>query len=122
MRISKGRQSFGGALGFRASGPLGNGGGFCCGGGEWESNPPRTVRQPLPDLKSGRPTGSASPPPPMLTGGPRAAKRQRGIAARPPQVAASHGDPSAVEVVQDLDGQLPPVAEPVAELRRREGA
>lgn len=35
---------------------------FGDGGGEWESNPPRTVCQPLPDLKSGRPTGDASPP------------------------------------------------------------
>src|SRR4029450_1895624 len=32
------------------------------GGREWESNPPRTVSRPFPDLKSGRPTGDASPP------------------------------------------------------------
>src|SRR5262245_54023990 len=33
-----------------------------CGGREWESNPPRTGSRPLPDLKSGRPTGDASLP------------------------------------------------------------
>ena len=32
------------------------------GGREWESNPPEAVEQPLPDLKSGRPTGDVSPP------------------------------------------------------------
>src|SRR5579871_2390461 len=32
------------------------------GGREWESNPPRTGSRPLPDLKSGRPTGDASLP------------------------------------------------------------
>jgi hypothetical protein len=32
------------------------------GGREWESNPPRTVSQPFPDLKSGRPTRNASLP------------------------------------------------------------
>src|ERR1700681_2882032 len=32
------------------------------GGREWESNPPRTDSRPFPDLKSGRPTGGASPP------------------------------------------------------------
>ena len=33
-----------------------------CGGREWESNPPRTGSRPLPDLKSGRPTGDDSLP------------------------------------------------------------
>lgn len=32
------------------------------GGSEWESNPPETVSRPLPDLKSGHPTGDASLP------------------------------------------------------------
>jgi hypothetical protein len=32
------------------------------GGREWESNPRRAVLRPLPDLKSGRPTGDVSPP------------------------------------------------------------
>src|SRR6185295_1480985 len=32
------------------------------GGREWESNPPRTVSRPFPDLKSGRPTRDVSPP------------------------------------------------------------
>ena len=32
------------------------------GGREWESNPPKTGSRPLPDLKSGRPTGDDSPP------------------------------------------------------------
>src|SRR5215475_8651600 len=32
------------------------------GGREWESNPTRTGSRPLPDLKSGRPTGDASLP------------------------------------------------------------
>jgi hypothetical protein len=32
------------------------------GGREWESNPPKTGSRPLPDLKSGRPTGDESLP------------------------------------------------------------
>ena len=32
------------------------------GGREWESNPPKTGSRPLPDLKSGRPTGDDSLP------------------------------------------------------------
>src|SRR5271169_981912 len=34
----------------------------CAGGREWVSNPPRTGLRPLPDLKSGRPTGDESLP------------------------------------------------------------
>jgi len=49
---------------------------YPCGGREQESNLPGTAWQPQPGLKSGRPTGAASPPSPSI---PRSfALRKRG--------------------------------------------